>query len=84
MEVLHMKTREYQKDLKSVQNRLLHKSMAPSWRDLKMRIMNWMARSGHTWGTAIFNVLTRGMNQIEHEEKILRQSLQKRGDNILD
>jgi hypothetical protein len=43
-----------------------------------------MARSGHTWGTAIFNVLTRGMNQIEHEEKILRQSLQKRGDNILD
>ncbi len=78
-----MKTREFQKDLKSIQNRLLPKTMAPSWRDLKMRIMNWMARSGHTWGTAIFQLLNRGMNQIEHEEKILRQNLQKEGSKLL-
>jgi hypothetical protein len=79
-----MKTRQFKTDLKSIQNRLLPKTMAPCWHDLRNRITSFMARTHRTWGNAVFMILERGMASIEKEERLLVQQLQKETPNILD
>ena len=59
-----MQSKEFKKGLKSIQNKLMGATAAPSWIKLKADIMAFMNETRRTWSSVIFYLLEKGL---EHE-----------------
>ena len=56
-----MQSKDFKKDLKGIQNKLMGATAAPSWTLLKSRIMEFMNETRRTWGSAVFYLLEKGL-----------------------
>lgn len=56
-----MQSKEFKKDLKGIQNKLMGATASPSWSRLKSEIMEWMNEARRTWSSAIFYLLEKGL-----------------------
>jgi hypothetical protein len=63
-EVTFVQTKEFKKDLKTIQNMIMHPTAAPCWKELRAKIEEFMNVERRTWASTIFYLLEKGL---EHE-----------------
>lgn len=56
-----MNSPEFKKDLKAIQNMVMHPTASPSWKELRAQIEEYMNEERRTWASTIFYLLEKGL-----------------------